>query len=424
MRGGRRDNRPVTERPAILVLGAVTFAVGALLIFIAFRAPTGLPGEQFYDVTVQLEDLSNLPDLGAEVRIAGRRVGQTVNARSEGGQPTVDLQLDSDVEPLPADTAARVRLRSLIGAQYVELVPGSSSQSLPDGGTIPVERTSAAVQVFELLDTFDAPRRRALGQMLRGLGTGFAGRGAGVNDMIRHAPGVARDVSAVLDAVLAREDSVVRFVHAAESLTAALDPVRETMARGFADGADALAPFAAERRSMRRTLDVAPGALAGVRSGLARTDPVLARTTRFAEAASAFTAQAPRALDATAALLRGAREPLRDLRTIVQDTRVTIPPTLEAMNRLRPVLPGVRATLEVARQPARVLGAYGCDLRGMFSNWRSFLGFAPPGQDGPLGPQTVLRVVAASDADPAAPRGRREAYPPPCAVKGIEGEGR
>ncbi len=47
------------------------------------------------------------------------------------------LQLQSGLEPLPADTRYRVRLASVLGGKYLELLPGQSrGAGVPDGGTL------------------------------------------------------------------------------------------------------------------------------------------------------------------------------------------------------------------------------------------------------------------------------------------------
>ena len=201
--------------------------------------------------------------------------------------------------------------------------------------------------------------------------------------------------------------------------------MREDLAAGFGDGADALAPFARQRAAVGRLLDIAPGALTGVRDDLRRTDPVLAHATAFARATARFTGVAPSALHGVTDLLRNGRRPVGDLRAVLRDADGAVPPTLRAADRLRPQLPRLENTLSLLRAPSRVLGAYDCDLRGMFRNWRSFLGYAPPGREGPLGPETVLRALAGDTApQPDSVRTPRQAYPAPCTAAGATGDPR
>lgn len=388
-----RPRRTVEEarRPLLVLAGAATLALSVLAVLLAFGAERGLPGESFLTVDAQVAELGTL-GAGDEVRIAGRRVGRVGDIRLVEDVPTVALELEDSARPLPVDSTVRLRPRGLLGSQYVEVVPGTSDRELPAGATIPLTKTSTAVPLADVLDALDPPRRRALGAVLRGLGTGVAGRGAGLNDTLAVAPTVIGDVSRALEPLLDRPGTAARLVRHAGVLAAALDPVRDDLARGFGDGEAALAPFARERDALAATLDVAPGALRATRTALTRIDPALDRAARFARAADRFTGVAPAGLEAATSVLREARRPLADLDALLRSTDAAVGPTLALTEAVDPVLPRLTATFELAREPSRILGPYGCDIRGFGANWRSFLGYAPVGQTGPLGPQTILRT--------------------------------
>lgn len=416
-RRGEGDGRRV------LVVGALVLLAALGTLFVAFKARTGLPGQPFYEISVAMDNLSDLPNRGADVRIAGRRVGQTLDARFEDGRAVVDLQLEPSVRPLPADTRARVRLRGLLGSQYLELVPGRSEEELEEGAVIPAARPATPVRLYDLLDTFDERTQAALRSAVQGLGTAFADRGEELSTLLRDFPAMATDLSRAIDAVRANPGSVTELVRGAESFTAALDPVRDRLAQALADGADALEPFAEEQESLARLIDVAPETLPRIRAGLARADLLLERVTRLARAADRVTDTAPAALAELTTLMREAPQPLGDLRAVLATGRRAVPPANQALRALTPELPRLRRTAAHLREPARVLGAYGCDIRGFARNWRSFLGYAPPGHTGPLGPMTVMRVIL-GDMYPALdhPRTRYRAYPEPCTALGAEGK--
>jgi hypothetical protein len=118
----------------------------------------------------------------------------------------------------------------------------------------------------------------------------------------------------------------------------------------------------------------------------------------------------------TGRLLRGARGPLADARTVLRQTQVAIPPTLDVTDALSPILPRQAATLEAARAPSRAMGDFQCDVRRFARNWRSFTSFAPvAAPPGPLGPRTALRVLSGeTQRRQDAPLGARNAYPDPC----------
>jgi phospholipid/cholesterol/gamma-HCH transport system substrate-binding protein len=392
-RGTRTPRRTVdpARRTGLLLVGAAAVALAVAAVLVAFRAERGIPGQSFLTVHAQVQELGTLGS-GDEVRIAGRLVGRTARTRLVDGVPTVTLELRDIARPLPADSAVRVRPKGLLGTQYVDLVPGRSPRTLASGETIGRARTSTAVPLADVLDGLDAPTRDGLGATLRGLGGGLAGRGDGLDDALGVAPGMLRALSRSLRPLLDREGTTARFVRGLRAFAVAAEPVADDIAGGFGDGEAAMRPFAQEAESLAETFAVAPGALAGTRTALRRTSPLLARTTRFARAATRFSAVAPAGLGAVTEVLVDGRGPLDDLDALLRTTRRAVAPTVALAAAVDPVLPRLEATLALTREPARTLGRFGCDIRGFGANWRSFLGYAPQGQTGRLGPQTLLRT--------------------------------
>ena len=96
-------------------------------------------------------DVSRLK-CGDTVRVAGVRVG-TVNSVSLRPDKKVLVKFDADRNVVLTDgTRAAVRYLNLVGDRYLELLdgPGSTGQ-LADGGQIPVDRTSPALDLDLLL---------------------------------------------------------------------------------------------------------------------------------------------------------------------------------------------------------------------------------------------------------------------------------
>lgn len=415
----RRPEETLTLRT--FVLGGGGLALAAAMLWLAFTAPQGIPSRNYYVLHARFTDLANLPPRGADVRIAGDRVGQALDARIEHGSPTIDLQLDAGSGPLRSDTTARVRPRGLLGMQYVELVPGRRGRLLRSGSVLPEAQTSASVQLPQVLSAFNRPHRRRLQQVLTGLGDGMAGRGRQLNDELRNGAPTLGGMRATWEAVLARDGAVERFVHGAEALADASDPVRDDIARGFDPEARAMQPFSAERPSVQRTLDVAPGALEEMRNGLAQTDPMLDSLRTFAAASEHFTDAAPAALAATERLLVNARRPLSATRPVLADLQRSVPPVLRFTTATSPVLPRLRKTLEAAIPPSAELGRRPCDMLGFWSNWADMLSSGVPG-GGPIGPLNTVRFELIGGTESVAGAGAKRAetgrnpYPAPCAA--------
>src|SRR5207253_997437 len=144
-------------------------------------AYNGVPGRSYSTVYVEVPQIGNLLQHD-QVRIAGVRVGQ-VERRSitPDGHTRLALQLEPGVS-LPADTTVAIRASGLLGARYVQLVPGRSTRVLASGSTIRAPGSSITIGLPEALDTFDAQTRGALGSTLGELGTGLLGHGTQLND--------------------------------------------------------------------------------------------------------------------------------------------------------------------------------------------------------------------------------------------------
>jgi virulence factor Mce-like protein len=169
--------------PAIAgVVAAVVIAAIVLLmgwINVNFAAPWA----RTHTVTAQVSDVDGIA-VSSDVRIAGRLVGQVTQVTAKGDHAEVTMHVDDAEWPLPADTTAGIRLATLLGQKYVELVPGNKSAHLADGGVIPLTATRPVVDFDQVLNTFDQPTREALTSLIRTLGAGVQGQEGNLQQLV------------------------------------------------------------------------------------------------------------------------------------------------------------------------------------------------------------------------------------------------
>ena len=138
-------SKPFRERNPVTI-GAISLAVIAALILAAFRAQD-LPliggGDTYYASFSEAGGLK----ANDEVRIAGVRVGKVEKVELDGGHVRVTFRVDGDAE-FGDQTAAAIKVKTLLGAMFLSLQPAGSGQ-LDEGGEIPVERTSSPYDVVE-----------------------------------------------------------------------------------------------------------------------------------------------------------------------------------------------------------------------------------------------------------------------------------
>jgi len=393
--------RPDPRRATLIAALAGTLILGGLA-YLALTAENGLPFASYYYLNADFKSASQL-DVYSDVRIAGKLVGQVLGTSLQHGQAVVRLQLDGSAGPVRSSTTARIRLQGLIGAKYVELTTGRTGRELPSGATLPASQTSTSVDVFDVLDMFDARRRMDLRAVLGGLGQGFLGRGAQLNRALDSSPAVVSELGQVADAVNARPGAAARLIPSAQSLSAAFDPVRSQLADGFAPAAQSLGPWSAERPSLQAALAEAPSALRSIRIGLAQTDPLLAATRGLSGELVKLTQPAPAALQAATRLLRSAGAPLRRTRTLLNSLAGAVPSTLTVLDRVAPLAAPTTRSLTNTIPWLYELNHYACDVESWAGDWyRIFeLGTTPMTSAGLTGFIRVAFVVnkAASEAN-------------------------
>lgn len=139
---------PFRERNPVTV-GAVSLAVLALLILMAFKADK-LPliggGDTYYAAFSEAGGLKP----NDEVRIAGVRVGKVKAIELDGDQVKVEIQVDTPSR-FGKDTGAEIRVKTILGAMFLALRPAGEGQ-LEEGSTIPVERTTSPYDIVEAFE--------------------------------------------------------------------------------------------------------------------------------------------------------------------------------------------------------------------------------------------------------------------------------
>jgi virulence factor Mce-like protein len=371
------SRRAVARKPSRLRLiglgvGGIAVLVG-LLVF-GIKSPNGIPGRSYYDIDVAFKDADNI-SIHSQVRMGGRLVGQVLHPRVENGEAVVTLQLTPDIAPLASDTVIKVKPRSAIGVRFIEIVPGTHGTALRGGDRIPAEQTRSTRPLDEVLSTFDAPTRKHAQVLLRQLGGSVAGRGAGLNDTVAEGEPFLSDLSAVTSAIADRRGAAARLVRGADTMSAALDPVREDFAAGFRPEASVARAFADERDALHATLEAAPPALSAMSAQLRRTRPLVAEISRFARRALPALQDAPPALREAAGLLGEAGPTLHDSRETLAQLRGAIPPTLELLGTVRPELSPLEAAMGSATPILRNLGPRYCDMRNMLGGWAKMMSY-------------------------------------------------
>jgi len=185
--------------PTLILFIAGCFGV-LLFLWVAFGGSTPFKAKK-YEVRVDFRDATTLA-VQADVRIAGVSVGKVrkKELNKGAGATRVWLSIDKDFAPLPKDTKAILRQKTLIGETFVELTPGSpSAQKLKEGETLDPGQVEPTVELDEILQIFDKPTKQAFRAWLKDTALITRdGRGKDLNSALGNLDGFATDGADVL----------------------------------------------------------------------------------------------------------------------------------------------------------------------------------------------------------------------------------
>jgi ABC-type transporter Mla subunit MlaD len=155
--------------------------------------------------------------------------------RGAGGQPiaVLNLALNKSIEPLPANSTFRIRLKAAIGLKYLEITPGNALRGLANGATVPISQTSGVVDLDQLLSMFNPPTRAGVKAATAGYAEGFTGRGVDLNSAIHAFVPLVNDLGPVARNLSSRQTNLGGFFHGLESFAGAVAPVAQKQAALF-----------------------------------------------------------------------------------------------------------------------------------------------------------------------------------------------
>ncbi|MFD1814805.1 MCE family protein [Rhodococcus gannanensis] len=252
------ERRPGSNTP--MALGALGIAVLVIGLLAAVGAPQIWYQVRTGPYTAELANASGLSD-GDPVYVAGVPAGRVEAVNLAGDHVTVDFRLDND-QPLGNQTTATVRLKTVLGKRYLEVVPAGvdDGQSL-----IPLSRTTVPYSLDDVSRaTTDAAQNldvdslqamlttleqvlpadsEQLGKALTGLSgasAAFAENGEQIDQllttsrsisdlMVRQSDALtttARNAQTIMQILAARKQALTDIV---DNLTAVLDTLANTM---------------------------------------------------------------------------------------------------------------------------------------------------------------------------------------------------
>jgi phospholipid/cholesterol/gamma-HCH transport system substrate-binding protein len=140
--------KPLVGLSIFLILAVMASS----LVFVSLRREVSGPTNTY---SALFTDVSGMHP-GDDVRVAGVRVGRVDRVELRGTIARVTFRVQKD-QPLFTNTTASVTYQNIIGQRYLGLLPGASGEQriLPNGSTIPLDRTNPSFDIAYLLNGFE-----------------------------------------------------------------------------------------------------------------------------------------------------------------------------------------------------------------------------------------------------------------------------
>src|SRR5688500_10969958 len=191
----------------ILVMAIFTLSCFGLLLYLwsAFGGPVPLKPHSYRFETSFAEATQLAQE--ADVRISGVNVGRVKKVDlGDDGRTKTTIELQEEYAPIPQDSRAILRQKTLLGETYVELTPGTkTAPDIPEGGTLEAAQVAPTVELDEILRAFDKKTREGFQTWQQDLGKGIEGQGAGFNEFLGVLPAFAQDTNKVLEVLNSQE---------------------------------------------------------------------------------------------------------------------------------------------------------------------------------------------------------------------------
>jgi phospholipid/cholesterol/gamma-HCH transport system substrate-binding protein len=319
----------------VLLVVALGAAAGATILG---QQRVFWPWERAFTFSATFAETAGIsPGNGQEVRIAGVPVGQITDAHVDrDGHAVVELRIDGD-HPIYQNARLVMRPKSPLNEIFVNVNPGGPpAPQLADGAVLPVQNSTSAIQIDEVLAHLDDDAREALGTLLAESDVALADAPRDLPAALGGADGLVNDLQPVVVELDRRRETIAKLVGALSAVSGAVGG-DEARLSGLSD-------------SLNRTLRVVAG-----RGG--DVDAVLAELPKLSTALRGATGS----VTDLAAELNPTLDQLNQASTTLPDALQT---TDDALGTLRDTVSAARPALDRARTVSEDLRPFANDLRG------------------------------------------------------------
>jgi virulence factor Mce-like protein len=361
-----QKTRPSIARLALMAVFALSCFGILTFLWVSFGGSVPLAAKK-YQVKVDFPEATTLAEQ-ADVRISGVPIGKVQHKQLDGHATQAVLSIDSRYAPLPSDTRAILRQKTLLGETYVELTPGHhNAPKIADGGSIPPGHVAQTVQLDEIFRTFDPKTRLAFRIWLDQQGAGFKNRAADLNAALGNLAPFEQDTTTILQILNEQKGDVTRLVSNTGTVFNSLTE-RDAQLRSLIENSNLVFGTTASRDvKLQEAFRAFP-------TFLDESQRTALRVTKFAKNANPLITQlrpAARELSPTLIDLHGLAPDLKglfkDLNPLITASKAGAPAIRRILDDTRPVLAQLDPFLRNLNPIIDYLGLYKQEIASFFA---------------------------------------------------------
>jgi virulence factor Mce-like protein len=368
----------------ILVMAIFTLSCFGLLLYLwsAFGGPVPLK-PRGYDFKVSFAEATQLAQ-EADVRISGVKVGRVTKIElGDDGRSETTMVLDEKYAPLPSDTKAILRQKTLLGETYVELTPGTNgAKKLHEGAKLATAQVAPTVELDEIFRAFDPKTRKAFQTWQTTVAQGINGRGQDFSDALGQLQPFAEDTNKVLAILESQQSAVKQFVKNTGVVFDALTERDNELASLIENSNRVFSTTAQRDQQIKETFIALPTFIEESKKTLRRLDSYAANTNPLVTELHPWARQASTTLGSLADIAPDFDRFFTHLGPLNQASKRGLPAGVEILDGLRPVLAQLDPFLRNFNPFLRYLSLFRKELATMFASNTAALGYNDkPGTD-------------------------------------------
>ena len=373
------------QAPSIArILVAVGFALSCfgllLFLWVSFGGPTPFKAKS-YEFKADFPEAVTLAK-ESDVRIGGVSVGKVKKLAlpDEGNATEVTIQMDPQFAPIPSDTRALLRQKTLLGESFIELTGGSSgAKPLPDGGELARGQTQDSTQIDEIFAALDPKTREAFRTWMQNSAISVNGRGQDLNDAFGNLGPFASDATDILNILREQKRPLQGLVRDTGTVFDALSARDQELAGAITGSNTTFRAIASRDRALAQVIHIFP-------TFNEQTRLTLNRLAKFADDTEPLVKElkpVARDLTPTFQKVRALSPHLRGLfihlKPLLKASNTGLPALTKTLHELKPVLAALDPFLANLNPIIRYTNAYKTNVSDFLSN-------PPAGLAGTLAP--------------------------------------